>query len=138
MSNFTTIQITKDVKQKLDLMKGENNETYNSLIINLLDQAGGVFVEDIVRFQREKVAFTLEYIDDTSDKSVDVSFYDLHTSKVGQIFKVVDKPVGVNWSNSTAEVLVRKGHDIILLITDSICTNGDIQRRSNFFHMSLF
>ena len=44
MSDFTTIQITKDLKQKLDLIKGGKNIKYNDLIENLLQQLGGTYV----------------------------------------------------------------------------------------------
>ena len=61
MSEFTTIQITKDLKQKLDLMKGEKNIKYNDLIENLLQQAGGTYVDDVITITRDTTALSLKY-----------------------------------------------------------------------------
>lgn len=138
MSEFTTIQISKEVKMKLDLMKGNNNETYNRLIENLLQQSGGTFADDVVEVQREKVAFSLKYFDDNSSKILDVTYYDLAVSEVGDVFKVVDNPTDDNWLNSDAEVIIKKNNDVVLLVNEFTCKNGKIDKISNIFHIYLF
>ena len=119
MSEYTSIQIGKDIKQKLDLCKGINNNSYNTIIAKLLEQSGGVIVEDVVEIQREQVAFTLKYFDNNDNNKIrDITYLELANAKVGEVFTVIDYPVGEGWLNSKATVLVKDGYTVILLVEE--------------------
>lgn len=119
MSKYTSIMVTKEVKQKLDLSKGLNNLSYTKIIEKLLEQSGGAIVEDVVEIQREQTAFTLKYFDEQGNNKInDVSYLDLKNAKRGDVFTVTDKPVGTGWVNSRAKVLVKDGCTVVLLVEE--------------------
>ncbi len=119
MSEFTTIQITKEVRDKLDLCKGTNNLSYNDIVEKLLQQSGGVIVEDTIEIGREQVAFSLKYFDgDGGSKVRDITFRDLAAASVGDWFFVTDSVVGNDWVNSRARVVSKDSMDVILLVEE--------------------
>lgn len=119
MSKYKSIQITENTKQKLDLCKGINNLSYNNIIENLLAQSGGTIVEDVITITREHTAFILKYFDNMENcKTRDVTFKDLHDSKPGDVFKVIEEPIGDGWVNSKATVINKLGSMVILLVEE--------------------
>ena len=139
MSEFTTIQITKDIRQKLDLVKGENNLTYNQIVENLLQQTGGVVVEDVIEVGREQVALSLNYWDDDQSKVTDITFGDLANTVVGMVYVAEEFPdSNVDYVNCTAKVMAIDGCDVLLLVTESSCCNGKVSDIKSIVHINLF
>ena len=138
MSEFTTIQITKEVKQKLDLVKGENNNTYNTIIEKLLKQSCGVVVEDTLEIAREQVAFTLKYISDTEQKIRDVTYYELANMRVNDVITAWDSPVASSYVNSSVRLMAKFNDDVVLLLEDVSCNNGNVSRLKSLIHVVLF
>jgi len=144
MSEFTTIQISKETKQKLDLMKGENNLSYNKLIENLLQQAGGTYVEDVITIQRDNVALSLKYWETVTGGMnnvmiYDVTFQEIKHSPVGAVFTAnADVDKSLDFVNSVAEVVAKNGDDVILLVKEFSCVNGSVSSVSSVVHVNLF
>ena len=148
MSDFTTIQIRKETKQKLDLMKAENKESYDKLIQNLLSQTGGVFVDDVITIQREKVALSLKYwelanvegehMDSANFHTYDITFKDLREKMIGAMFTANANPASDNFVNSVATLVAREGDNVILLVKEISCRNGNMDSISSVVHVNLF
>lgn len=149
MSDFTTIQIRKETKQKLDLMKAENKESYDKLIQNLLSQTGGAFVEDVITVNRDRVAMSLKYweIDapktDSNQKtknfkSYDITFQELKMEPVGTTFTANPQPADDNFINSVARIVAKDGDDVILLVKEVSFINKKYDAVSSVVHVNLF
>ena len=138
MTEFTTIQITKDTKQKLDLVKGENNNTYNTIIEKLLKQSAGTIVEDTIEIAREQVAFTLKYISDTEQKIRDVTYYELANARINDVITAWDSPSADNYVNSSVRVMAKYNDDVILLLEDVNSSNGQLSSMKSVIHVVLF
>ena len=140
MSEFTTIQITKSLRDKLDLVKGENKLSYNQIVEKLLQQSGGTIVEDTIEIGRDQVALSLKYWDSTGvNKVYDITYGDLHNCYTGELFVVQPKTDNsVDWVNSIAKVMVKDGFDVVLLVTESSCRNGKVSSIKSVVHIILF
>ena len=138
MSEFTTIQISKDVKQKLDLVKGENNNTYNMIIEKLLKQSAGTIVDDTIEIAREQVAFSLKYLSDTEQKIRDVTYHEIANMRIGDKVTAWDSPTADNYVNSSVRVLAKYGDDVILLLEDVSFSNGRLSTMTSVIHVVLF
>lgn len=142
MSEFTTIQIRKETKQKLDFMKSENKVSYDKLITNLLEQTGGTYVEDVITVQRDSTAMSLKYWEINAPantvKSYDITFQELKLEPVGTVFTANPNPVHDNFVNSTAEIVVKRGDDVVLLVKELSCSDGEVSSISSVVHVNLF
>ena len=150
MSEITTIQIRKETKQKLNLMKAENRESYDRLIQNLLSQTDGVFVEDVITVNRDTVAMSLKYWEiessKTSDerktgknfKSYDITFQELKIEPVGTTFAANPRPTDDNFINSVARIVAKEGDDVILLCRELSYIDGKWDSVSSVVHINLF
>lgn len=137
MSEFTTIQITKDLKQKLDLNKGENNNTYNIIIEKLLEQSGGVIADDVAEIQREQTAIPLIYYDDDGQNVLNVSFLDLIGADIGATWVANENPAG-NFVNTKAEVIWKHTGEVIVRIIEARRNNGNVYYNTYIKHIYLF
>lgn len=140
MSEFTTIQIKKSLRDKLDLVKGENNLTYNQIVEKLLEQSGGVIVEDTVEVGREQVALSLKYWDNTGAiKMHDITYGDLANTVVGMTYVAEEFPDN-RWDyvNSTAKVISVDSADVVLLVEESSCSKGKVSSIKSLVHVALF
>ena len=139
MSEITTIQIKKNTKEKLDLLKKNNDlKSYDELIRKLLDQNAGSIVEDVITINRDSTALSLKYWDSNDFKSYDVTFQELKIEPVGTVFTANPKPVSDNFVNSVAEILIKKGDDVILLVKEISCSDGEVDSISSVVHVNLF
>ena len=142
MSDFTTIQITKDLKQKLDLMKGGKNIKYNDLIENLLQQVGGAYVEDVITINRDATALSLKYWqvkNPTETMFYDITFQELKIEPVGTVFYANPDPDNnIDFINSTAEICYKSGDDVVLLVKEISCIDGVIDTVGSVVHINLF
>lgn len=142
MSDFTTIQITKDLKEKLDLMKGGKNIKYNDLIENLLQQHGGTYVEDVITITRDSTALSLKYWQTDNPANTmfyDISFQELKIEPVGTVFSANPDPDNtIDFINSTAEICFKSGDDVVLLVKEISCSDGVIDSVGSIVHINLF
>lgn len=140
MSDYTSIQISKDTKEKLDLCKGLNNLSYNKIIERLLEQSGGVIVEDVVEIQREQTAFSLKYWDSSGvNKIRDISYAELKESRVDMDFEIDVEPAkDVDFVNAWATVKAIDGSDVILLVSEVSRRDGVVSSIKSVVHISLF
>lgn len=137
-NNYVSMSISRETKELLNKIRGDKNISYSKIIQNLIEQTGGVIVDDVLEIQREKVAFTLKFWNETSNKVRDVSFYDLRGVPVGTVFYVVDEPVGESWVNSSAKVLAKDGENVILLMTETSNQHGVLHTVETVVHVCLF
>ena len=140
MSEFTTIQIKKSLRDKLDLVKGENNLSYNQIVEKLLQQSGGVIVEDTIEVGREQVALSLKYWDNLNrTKVTDITYGDLANTVVGMTYVAEEFPdTDLEFINSTAKVMANDGSDVILLVEESSCRKGKVSSIKSVVHICLF
>lgn len=138
MSKFTTIQITKDLKDKLTEIKKREHMKYNDIIEGLLVNRG-TDVDDVVTVEREQVAFSLKYWNDEGDYKVfDVTYKYLRGLKHGESFVAFNRPSGKKWINSGAEVIYHDGEDVVLLTEEVSYDNEEITRLKSVVHVKLF
>ena len=150
MSEFTTIQIRKETKQKLDLMKAANCKSYDMLIQNLLEQSGGQWVDDVITVTRDTVAMSLKYWEIESPKtfderktgnnfkSYDITFQELKIEPVGTTFTANPQPTDNNFINSVARIVAKEGDDVILLCREISYIDGKWDSVSSVAHINLF
>ena len=139
MSENTTIQIKKETKQKLDLVKGTNNNSYNTIIEKLLEQSGGVIVEDTIEIAREQVAFTLNYWDDAKTVKKDITYADLMNNPVNHKFYANEDRLRIgDWVNSTATIIFKQEDDVILMVEEVSGGNGKFSSIRSIVHVNLF
>lgn len=147
MSEFTTIMISQETKQKLDYLKAENKTSYDKLLNKLISESGGSHVDDVITIQRDSTALSLKYweiittMDHTNTAnftSYDVTFQELKVEPVGTVFTANPHPCPDNFVNSIAEIVYRKGDDVILLVKELSCINGVVDSISSVVHVNLF
>ena len=139
-NEYTSVMIKNETKQQLEMLKGGKNISYSKVIENLIQQTGGVIVEDVITIP-SPVAFTLKYWNDDTNESdsLDVTFGDLLNVRPNDMFRVYDKhPVGYNWVNSSALVIGRTGNDVILKVVETACTDGKFSSVESVVHIQLF
>ena len=141
MVKFTTIQITTDVKKKLEKIKNEKKVRYNTILEHLLKEYGGVILDDVETIHRESVAFSLSYYEldnPTHVKSLPVSFRDLESAKVGDYFIANTDPSDANHVNWRAEIVSKVEYDVIILLTELKYINGHLDKKTRILHVNLF
>lgn len=134
---FTSVMIKKSTKDKLDQCKQGKSISYSKVIENLLEQTGGVIVEDVITIE-PAVALSLKYWDENTSKVLDITFGDLANAKVNDMFKPVSVPEGANWVNSSAKVLATDGSDVILKVVETSCKGGKFSGIESVVHIKLF
>ena len=141
MVKFTTIQITTDVKKKLEKIKNEKKVRYNTILEHLLKLYGGVILDDVEEISRESVAFSLSYYElnnPTKVKSLPITFRDLESAKVGDYFIANAEPNDVDYVNWRAEVVSKIEYDVIVLLSEMECINGHLNKNTRILHVNLF
>ena len=138
MSEFTTIQVRKETKTKLDLVKGENNNSYNDIIEKLLAQSGGIIVDDVVEIKREQVAFTLKYWNEDTQKILHVTYLELSNTHVGDKFIAEEFPSGDKFFNSSAEVILKAENEVLLKVEEVKRHKSKLENFQHILHVSLF
>ena len=140
MSEYTTIRITKQLKDKLDVLKSVNGDSYNDIIEKILEeQKIGTTVDDVITLDADSVAISLKYLDDENSVYKDITFKELKNSKVGDVFYANKSPNNQkDFINSVAEVMAIKGDDMALLVKQMSVTNGNLDVLTNLVHVKLF
>ena len=138
MSEFTTIQITNELKDKLTAIKKKNGKKYNDIIEDLLYNMGSE-VDDVITLEREAVAFSLKYWNNQDDyKIFEVTYKYLKGLSVGDIITVCDNPVGDEWVNSSAQVIYHNGEDVILMVEEISNNHDNVNCIKSVVHVKLF
>ena len=142
MSEFTTIQVTKDVRNKLDVKKSATGKKYNDVIEDLLENAGGSVVNDVITINRDTTALSLKFweVDNpASSKFYDITFQELKVEPVGTKFTANDTLAkDTDYVNSNAEIVYRKGDDVILLVEEVSFLDGVFNKINSVVHVNLF
>ena len=93
MSDNSNIHVSRDVKNKLDKIKQNTALTHSNIVLKLLNESEGAFINDVQQIRREKIALTLFYHEyDLKNKvfidkdEYEVNFKELKESKVDDIF----------------------------------------------------
>lgn len=138
MSEFTTIQVTKELKDKLTEIKKQEHMKYNDIIEGLLVNRG-TDVDDVVTVEREPVAFSMTYKNDEGDYNVfNVTYKYLKGLKHGESFVAFNRPTGKKWINSGAQVIYHDGEDVVLLTEEVSYDNEEVSRLKSVVHVKLF
>ena len=138
---FTTIQISEDVKNKLLKIKEKKNVKYNDIIEQMLELYGGILMEDVIRIDRNKIALSLKYWEETSNnmRIRDITFQELRTAEIGTVFTANMFPSEKNYSNSSAKLVFREDDVVILIIEEVfVGAKGDLKTAMNVIHVNLF
>ena len=138
----TTIQISKENKRKLSKLKHNDNITFDDVITGLLNDYGGTLIEDVSTINSDAVALQLTYLKGNNQgriKTKDVLFSDLKASSVGDTFVAYTPEVETDFMNQTAEVVYRKGNDVVLLVkTFTVDVKGNRFVDKEIVHFMLF
>ena len=141
MSDYTTIQISKDTLEKLVKIKKEKRIKYDTIIKQLLELHGGTILEDVVTINRESIALSLKYYEEDSNKVnvYDITYHDLRVSKIGAKFTANVNPAVAGFVNMSAKVIYKHRDDVILLLEELHCTaDGEERVFSNVVHVKMF
>ena len=140
MSEITTIKVTREVKDKLDKLKTDRHESYNDVIKELLPE--GTEISDVITTHRDSTAISLKYFEFENSKKVesyDITFQELKIEPVGSYFTAKDNvDVNVNHVNTTAEIIAKKGDDVLLLVSEVACIDGERSKITGVHHFNLF
>ena len=137
MTEFTTIQVTKELKDKLTEIKKKEGKKYNDIIEDMLYQQG-TEVDDVITITREPVAFTLKYWDKSSSNILEVTYSDLRKSKVGAKFIASNNTAGDKWVNSNAKIIFKDAEDVVLMVSEVSYDNGFFNVIKSVVHVKLF
>ncbi|WP_458454403.1 hypothetical protein [Methanobrevibacter sp.] len=139
MGEYTTVQLTKRSKNKLDLMKGTTNASYSDVIEKLVKLAGGTPVDDVITIDREPVAMTLNYFTGTGEtKKRDITYKELKSCKVGDLFVPCDEPNYFDSVTCTAKVVYKHNDDVILLVREYHYKDNMLDSVSSVVHVNTF
>lgn len=140
MSEITTIKVTREVKDKLDKLKNDRHKSYNDVIKELLPE--GTEISDVITTHRDSTAISLKYFEFENSKKVesyDITFQELKIEPVGSYFTAKDNvDVNVNHVNTTAEIIAKKGGDVLLLVSEIACIDGERSKITGVHHFNLF
>ena len=140
MSEITTIKVTREVKDKLDKLKNDRHKSYNDVIKELLPE--GTEISDVITTPRDSIAISLKYFEFENSKKVesyDITFQELKIEPVGSYFTAKDNvDVNVNHVNTTAEIIAKKGDDILLLVSEVACIDGERSKITGVHHFKVF
>ena len=138
----TTIRISKETKAKLEKMRGNRSITSDGLIMNLLKQTGGVWVDDVEFYAREQIALVLKYyeLDNVSSLVECPIFYsDLKENDEGTVFENYADTADSDYYLETAEIISKRGDDVVLMVYKHHCrSNGKIIKTSSVLHLNIF
>lgn len=131
MSDWTTVSIKKTTKNKLEVIKSATGLQYDEIINNLLDNQGGENVDDVITIHRDSIAFNLKYWEFNNPNIIsrDISYQELKIEPVGTKFIANDNPAEAGFVNCSAEIVFKKGDDVVLLVKefskddDGVCSN---------------
>ena len=122
MSEYTTIQLTHEVKQKLDLVKEVKNlKTYNDILLYFLEQYGGAVTDDVIEIDRDETAFSLRFWRfDRPSRIItkDITFKELKKADVGTEFIANPEAEGNGFINSSARVVFKENDEVVLLVEE--------------------
>ena len=140
---YTNIRIKKSSKDKMKVLQSVSGLTYSEIIEKLITGMGGMIQEDIITIQREQVAFTLNYWDNDKTIKKDVTYWDLHNSDVGDIFKITfDEDLPDNYITSFAEVISKEydthNQSVVLKMSNLKVENRKPDLLTNISHILLF
>lgn len=136
--DFTSLSVSKKTKEMLMKVKGDKNISYSKIIQNLIEESGGVIVEDVVTIQREKVAFTLKYWNDETTRVYDVTYADLASDDIGTMYIAENNPRGDSFVNSRAEIVYKDYNDVLLMVEEVKRENDEVSRLKSVVHVYLF
>ena len=87
---ITTIQISKDLKEKLELLKVHHRETYNELILRLIGNSS------TGNESRESLIATVEVLSNTEDmRDIAGALEEIQKGNYGKPFDEIKKEVGI-------------------------------------------
>ena len=138
-NGYTTIRIRESSRRKLEALREGTDLTLSDIVENLLSDVGGTTRNGVTNIHRNPIAFDLQYFDFETEtpKFREVSYQELRTSKVGDIFKVVEKP-SKHSQYETAEVLFVDGSSVFIRITEKTIGEEKNIEVHDLLHIDLF
>lgn len=140
----TTIPTTKEIKEKLSLIKGDR--TYNDLFKEIITATGGAVIDDVVEIKRPQTAFTLESVgyggneDDLHSywgEETIVTFADLSNAEVGDKFHSPDHNYTYSY-DEVAEVIFKDKKSVLVRVTSVEYLPTGVKEDVNLLHIMLF
>ena len=137
MTEYTTIQISKQLKDQLNKLKIETGRNrYDEVIEDLI--AGGKILPDVKSKVREPIAFTLKAYRKTepeTPKYFNVTYHDLKNSDVGTL---IAYDFHESCYSEYAEILYKNDNEVILRVTHVELENNIIDEYSEILHIRLY
>ena len=133
---YTTIQISKNLKDKLNKLKIETGRNrYDEVIEDLI--IGGKIIPDVTSKIREPIAFTLKYfckVEPEKPYYFNVTYHDLKIKPIGTEFAYNLN----NYYSEYAKILYKNEDEIILKVTHVEFENNIINEYSEILHIRLY
>lgn len=146
MSNITTMKISKENRDKLKLLAKNDKKSLDAVLSDLLAVNGGEIINDVLTIDREKTALSLKYWETKNNSSnkkynfhiYDITFKQLKESVVGVKFVAYDNPAEKNFITSVAEIIFKRGDDVVLLVKEIFNDEGELDFINTVVHVKLF
>lgn len=142
MVDYTTVRIKKNSLEKINKMKGENGSVAD-VIEKLLSSVEGCSIEDVVEVSRESVAIRLEYTN-IGEKSFNtkqeygITFQELKTGKVGDMFYANRNPEDTYYINDVAEILYVDDRSVLVRVVEQVKSKQGENSFAHIEHIDLF
>ena len=137
MTEYTTIQISKELKDQLNTLKLETGRNrYDEVIEDLI--AGGKILPDVTSKIREPIAFTLKAYrknEPETPKYFNVTYQDLKNSDVGTL---IAYDFHESCYSEYAKILYKNEDEVILRVTHIEIENNIINEFSEILHIRLY
>ena len=137
MTEYTTIQISKELKDQLNTLKLETGRNrYDEVIEDLI--TGGKILPDITSKIREPIAFTLKAYrkrEPETPKYFNVTYHDLKNNPSGTF---IAYDFHESCYSEHAEILYKTEHEVILRVTHVELENNIIREDSEILHIRLY
>ena len=137
-NNYTTIRIREDSRMKLEKLR-EGNFTFSYVIDNLIKHYQGTVTDDVRNIDRERVALELQFSDYKDSFSYyQITFSELKTAEVGQVFSPNVDPNAEVYSCETATVIWRDSDSVLLKVVALVKDEEKVDKFVDVVNVNLF
>lgn len=137
-NNYTTIRIREDSRLKLEALR-EGKLTFSDVIDKLLKHYQGTVTDDVRNIDRERVALELQFSDYKDSFSYyQITFSELKTAEVGQVFSPNVDPNAEVYSCETATVIWRDSDSVLLKVVALVKDEEKVDKFVEVVNVNLF
>ena len=139
MSEFTTIRIKKETREKIDKLRG--NITTSDYLEDIINEIGGVKIDDVTEIKRDAIAEVLDFVDynnPANNRRYAICFQELKSSRVRDVYTAERNPTSQHYMNMEAEVLFKDDISVVLRVIESAVDGSTKLINTRLVHIDLF